>query len=179
MHNPVAFENQFRRPARSISAAPLFATYLRDRLRGGRPVTVAHDAGSMRRADDLRDALETVDVPVDASAFLLKHRVDSVVADGEVVGEVSDAVAVIVDDEISTGETMARAVRACRRAGARRVVAAATHAVFVGEPSLGDIDEFVVTDTVPRVAHRHQLTVLGCAQLLADAIKEWCEPEKE
>ena len=59
----------------------------------------------------------------------------------------------IVDDLISAGNTVDRAARACRRGGATRVFAAASHGLFAGEANevlaASPIERIVVTDTVP------------------------------
>ena len=46
------------------------------------------------------------------------------------VGDVAGRIAIIVDDLISAGTTVARAARACRAQGAARVLAVASHGVF-------------------------------------------------
>jgi ribose-phosphate pyrophosphokinase len=59
----------------------------------------------------------------------------------------------IIDDLISTGNTLLRAAQTARRAGAKRVIALVAHGLFMptaAEGSAGPaIERFVVTDTVP------------------------------
>jgi len=92
---------------------------------------------------------------------------------------VEGATALVIDDLISTGNTLLRAARAARRHGAIRVVAMVTHGLFMSgaaeifaDPA---IDRLVVTDTVP--AFRlgpglapDKLDILPVAPLFADAI---------
>ena len=86
---------------------------------------------------------------------------------------------VIVDDMITTGGSMAQAIRAARSNGARKVVAVATHAVFLDRAveRLADAraDEIVVTDTIPLRIEREKagfkLTVLSVAPILGEAIR--------
>ncbi|MCI4371095.1 MAG: ribose-phosphate diphosphokinase, partial [Thermoplasmata archaeon] len=56
----------------------------------------------------------------------------------------------IVDDVISTGGTIATAAKELKSQGARRVLAACVHGLFVGkaEASLKVCDEVIATDTV-------------------------------
>jgi ribose-phosphate pyrophosphokinase len=60
---------------------------------------------------------------------------------------------VIFDDIISTGGTMAEAVKAVREMGAKRVVAACTHAILAGTAQTkifnAGAEAIVATDTVP------------------------------
>jgi ribose-phosphate pyrophosphokinase len=69
------------------------------------------------------------------------------------VGDVAGATALIIDDLISTGNTLLRATQAARRAGAKRVIALVAHGLFMpaaAEVIAGPaIERFVVTDTVP------------------------------
>lgn len=97
-----------------------------------------------------------------------------------VVGDVSGRTVVIIDDLISSGTTIARAVAACHANGARRIHAAASHGLFMGkagqllaDPALG---ELVVTDTVPPLrldpaVASAKLKVLSVAPLFAEAIR--------
>lgn len=97
------------------------------------------------------------------------------------MGDVNGKDVIIIDDLIATGSTLARTAATCRRLGATRVIAAATHGLFTGDAAaiLGDgtIDRLLVTDTVPpfRLQHgfvRDRLTILGAAPLLAGAIRK-------
>jgi len=91
------------------------------------------------------------------------------------VGNVDGRVAVIVDDMIVTGTTLARAAEACRLHGASAVHAMATHAMF-GENAasvLGTslLDSITVTDSVtPARLDVANVSVISIASLLARAI---------
>ena len=98
------------------------------------------------------------------------------------VGDVSDAHVLLLDDLIATGHTLLRAAYALRAAGARHVTACAAHGLFVeaAAHSLGDpvIDDVVVTDSLPafRVGEgtplQGRLSIVSCASLFADAIRD-------
>jgi ribose-phosphate pyrophosphokinase len=96
----------------------------------------------------------------------------------EIVGEVEGRTCLLVDDLIDTGGTIAKAAEALKKAGAKNVVVAATHAVF-SDPATrllqaDFIDEVVVTDTLPIPDDKRfpTLTVLPIAPLIAGAIHE-------
>jgi ribose-phosphate pyrophosphokinase len=102
-----------------------------------------------------------------------------VVSGDLLVGEVHERAVIIFDDLVSTGGTLLRAARRCHDAGARRIFAAATHGLFMGEaPSvLGDpvFEEIVVADTVRSVAAAEgrlpeKIRHLDSTRLLADTI---------
>ena len=96
----------------------------------------------------------------------------------EIVGEVEGRVCLIVDDMIDTGGTIVKAAEALKKAGALKVVVAATHAIFSNPASTllqsAAIDSVVVTDTLPIPEEKRfpTLTVLPIAPLLARAIHE-------
>jgi ribose-phosphate pyrophosphokinase len=113
-------------------------------------------------------------------AFQEKYRSAGVLSGGTLVGDVAGATALIVDDLISSGSTIVRAAEACRQGGAARVIAAATHGLFVGDANriLGQapLEAVVVTDSVPpfRVqpgSLKDRLVVLETAPLLAEVVR--------
>jgi ribose-phosphate pyrophosphokinase len=78
--------------------------------------------------------------------------------------------ALLVDDVVSSGATLAAAARALRRAGARRVEAVVVHAIFSpGAPrrlAAAGIARVVSTDSVA-----HPSNAIGLAPLLAAALR--------
>jgi ribose-phosphate pyrophosphokinase len=94
---------------------------------------VSPDPGGVKRAQLFRETLEaTFERPV-GSAFIEKRRSAGVVSGSLFVGEVEGATALVIDDLVSTGGTLARAADACLQHGARRVLAFAAHGLFVGD----------------------------------------------
>jgi ribose-phosphate pyrophosphokinase len=180
VHNLAAFQNAFRRPTEHLEARWVLAAHVAGLPHGGRLSVVAPDAGGVPRADRFRAALdEVVGAPV-ASAFAEKARSGGRVTGNLVVGDVEGRTAIVIDDMISTGGTMARTARRCLELGAERVVAAATHAVFspgadsaIADPAL---DAVVVTDSagparLESPAAQAKVTVLESAPLVAEAIR--------
>jgi ribose-phosphate pyrophosphokinase len=180
VHNPAAYQNAFRCRTELLEAGPLFAQHLLPQLRGGELVVVSPDAGGMKRADRLRQRLSHIlGAPV-GGALAEKHRSGGILTGHLLAGDVSGKTAVIVDDLISSGGTLARTARVCREHGAAAVIAVATHGLFAAgaetelmEPAL---ERILVTDTVPafRIAASAimpKLTVLPCAPLFAEAIR--------
>jgi ribose-phosphate pyrophosphokinase len=179
VHNPVAFENAFRCRTVALTGTPLFVEYA-VRFRDAPLVVVSPDTGGAKRAEIFREVLETKLGRSVGNAFAEKHRSAGVVSGDQFVGEVAGATALVIDDLISTGGTLVRAARAARKAGAQRVVALVTHALFMSgaAEALADpaIDRLVVTDAVPSFRlqaepARDKVDVLPAGPLMAEAIR--------
>ena len=156
VHNLAAFENAFRHPTANLEAIPLFVEHFAALLREESAAVVSPDIGGAKRAEQFRRALALQLHQEPTAAFVEKRRSGGVVSGEMLVGDVRDRSVLIFDDLISTGGTLLRAARRCRDSGAKRIFAAATHGLFMGEaPSvLGDpvFEEIAVTDTVLSVA---------------------------
>lgn len=109
-------------------------------------------------------------------AILDKERPQQQVAEiNTVIGDVHGKTAIVIDDIIDTAGTLCAAGEALKRAGARRVLAAATHGVFSGPAfkrlAASPFEQVVVTDTIPlREGAPDKIKVLSCAPLLAESI---------
>lgn len=179
VHNLAAFQNAARCPTDHLEAQKLFIDYFVPQMQSEEVVVVSPDAGGLKRAEAFRQAFsQALHRPID-SAFKEKYRTEGVVRGEAFFGEVAHKVAIIIDDMISTGMTLARAVTACHERGAKRIYAAASHGIFVGDasevlahPALAKV---VVTNTIPpfRLAPevmQDKLVVLDAAALFAKAI---------
>jgi ribose-phosphate pyrophosphokinase len=180
-HNLSAMQNAFRIPTVHVEGHLAFDEAA-DRWIGERPVAVVSpDPGGVKRAQLWRERLEErLRRPV-GFAMIDKRRAGGVVSGFDLVaGDVAGATALLVDDLIASGGTIARAARALRAAGAHQVVAFAAHGLFVppADTVLGDpaLTAVVVADSVPpsRVpadgALAGKLTVVSAAPALARAL---------
>jgi len=130
VHNLAAFQNAFRCRTDHLEAGTLFVEALVPLVGTDDLVVVSPDAGGIKRAEAFRERFAAaVKRPV-ATAFAEKYRSDGILTGEALVGDVQGKTAVIVDDLISAGNTMARAAKACRARGATRVLAVASHGVF-------------------------------------------------
>ena len=180
VHNPAAFENAFRIRSVALTAAPLFVDYAKRLAEAGDKLSVVSpDPGGVKRAELLRETLESeIGRPV-GKGFAEKHRSAGVVSGDMFVGEVEGATVLVIDDLISTGGTLLRAAKAARKAGAKKVIALVTHGLFMPGATqvIADaaIDRFVVTDSVPLfrldAAARAKIDTLQVAPLLAETIR--------
>ena len=135
-------------------------------------VVVSPDVGGVARARAFAKKLD--DAPL---AIIDKRRQAHNVAEVmNVIGEVAGKTAVLVDDMIDTGGTIAAGAKLLRQEGARQVYACATHAVFsppaTQRLSSGLFEEVIVTNTipVPESSLFAQLTVLSVANVIGETI---------
>ena len=167
-------QGYFDGPVDHLFAMPVLLEYFK-KLRGPDLTIVSPDMGRVRVADIWSDKLG-------APLAIIHKRRDPKVANKvsvhEIVGEVAGRDCLLVDDMIDTGGTIVKAAEALKKAGAKSVVVAATHAVF-SDPAVERlqsefIDEVVVTDTLPIPESKRwdRLTVLPIAPLIARAIHE-------
>jgi ribose-phosphate pyrophosphokinase len=186
VHNESAFENAFRCPSVALSSVPLLIDKIMDIAKGRNICIVSPDLGGGKRAELLRKTLEKKAGRPVGAAFVEKHRSSGVVSGELFAGDVADAVCVIFDDLVSTGETLARAARAARRRGAREVIACVAHGLFMpgSETALADpsIDRLIATDSVPpfrlpKGPALAKLEVISTAPLLAKAIRHLHQAE--
>lgn len=178
VHNPAAFENAFRCRTVALNSAPLLVAYAKQ-LGDDSLCVVSPDAGGAKRAELFRQLLETsINRPV-GMALAEKHRSAGVVSGDLFAGDVAGATALIIDDLVSTGGTLLRTAKAARSTGARRVMALATHGLFMtgAAEALADpvIDDIIITDTVPPFRlptgpARDKLIILSAVPLLAETI---------
>ena len=179
VHNLAAFQNAFRCRTDHLEATGLFVEHFRSVI-DGEITVVSPDAGGVKRADRFRKAIARATGQEAGGAFMEKYRSRGVVSGEAFVGDVEGRTAIVIDDLISTGTTMARAARACRERGASAVHAVATHGIFVGDAAgvVADpaFDSIVVTNTIPPFRlpadlAEKRLTVLDTAPLFAEAVK--------
>ena len=180
VHNPAAFQNAFRSRAEHVPATAVFADAIAAGLTPGEPITVVSpDPGGFKRADQLRAALTKRLGREVELAFMEKRRALGKLSVGRLVGDVAGTTAVIVDDIVASGSTLAAAAAECQSQGARQVIAAAAHGLFVPPANrvLADaaIARMLVSDSVPpyRLAAgsvRDRVEIVSIAPLIAQAV---------
>jgi ribose-phosphate pyrophosphokinase len=161
----------FDMPVDNIYAAPVL---LGDVWKQGYEnlIVVSPDVGGVVRARALAKRLES------DLAIIDKRRPRANVSEVmNVIGEVKGRTCVIMDDMVDTAGTLCKAAEVLKAEGAKKVVAYCTHAVLSGNAvariAESDIDELVVTDTIPLREDARACKKIRClsvAGLLAETI---------
>ncbi len=161
----------FNIPVDELTAIYQVVRHFRERDLSNATV-LATDVGSEKRA---RNVARLLEAPL---AIVVKERYgnEERVAAQTLIGEVKDRDVFIIDDEIDTGGTILASVGAAYERGARSVTIACVHPILSGNAveriCNSDIEELVVTDTIPLSPEkRHpKVTCLSVAPLLSEAI---------
>lgn len=180
IHNLSAFQNAFRIPTEHLEARVVFAPYLAKLVGDDKVVVVSPDAGGVKRAELFRETLSACLENDITKAFLEKKRSEGKVSGEMLVGDVEGRTAIIIDDIISSGTTISRAVHALYKQGAKRVIAATSHGIFVGtaQETLADpgLEKVLITDSMPPFRLpasivQEKLVVLSVTALFGEAIR--------
>lgn len=162
----------FNIPVDHLYAAPVLLEYLKEKKKDDNMVLVSPDAGGVERT---RYFARHLGVPI---AIVDKRREAPNVAKAmNIVGNVKNKLAVIIDDMVDTAGTLTQAAQVIQDLGAVEVLACATHPVFSG-PALERIENsvlstVVVTNTIPLNAAARdssKIKVMSVAPLLGEAI---------
>jgi len=162
-------------PVDNLFASPLFTSYFA-RKDLSNLVVVSPDAGGVERARKFIEDLSRYNVHADM-ALISKHREKAgVVASMNLIGDVTGADAIIIDDICDTAGTLVRAASLLKEKGARRVFAAITHPVFsnIALDLIRDsvIDEMLVANTIPlRGEIPPNIHTISVGPLLGEAIR--------
>ncbi|MFQ3576341.1 MAG: ribose-phosphate pyrophosphokinase [Cytophagales bacterium] len=156
-------------PVDHLDGQAIFVPYLKS-LNLENLLIASPDVGGVKRARDFASKLTCELVICD------KHRKRAnEVASMQLIGDVTDADVVLVDDLIDTGGTLCKAAQIIMDKGARSVRAIATHPILSGKAyeniENSVLTELVVTDTIPIKNQTNKIKVLTVADLFAEAIK--------
>ncbi|MBR6900977.1 MAG: ribose-phosphate pyrophosphokinase [Synergistaceae bacterium] len=165
-------------PVDHLTGMKLLAEYfkenLSEELKAGKVVVVSPDVGGVARA---RKFAVMLDVDIAIVDKRRSYEVANVSEVMDIVGNVKDRTAILVDDIIDTAGTICHAAHGLIERGCKKVYACATHAVLSG-PAMeringSDIEKLVFTDTIPIPDEKksERILQLSIAPLFAEAIK--------
>jgi ribose-phosphate pyrophosphokinase len=166
-------------PVDNVYASPLTLADIWQHQNCDDLVVVSPDVGGVVRARAIAKRLDS------ELAIIDKRRPRANVAKVmNIIGDVDGKCCVMVDDMVDTAGTLCAAAGALKQAGARRVVAYCVHAILSG-PAIdninqSDLDELVVTDTIPlREDARNcaKIRQLSVSQMLAETIRRMAQGE--
>lgn len=162
-------------PVDHLNAGPVLIQYLhalKDQS-ANEVVMVSPDVGNVKMAAAFADALG-----VEIAIIDKQRKSGTEVMSTNVIGEVKNRTVFMVDDMISTAGTVAKAASLIKDKGAKNIIVACTHPVFVGMAlerlAEAPIDQIIVTDTIPEADRfgpiKDKVTVLSVADLMGEAI---------
>ncbi len=143
-------------------------------------VVVSPDVGGVVRARALAKRLDDADLVIIDKRRSKANQSEVM----NIIGEVEGKNCVMIDDMVDTAGTLCHAAGALKERGAASVSAYITHAVLsgpaVGRISESDLDEVVVTDTIPlseAAAACKIIRPLSIAALLAETMRRISDEE--
>lgn len=162
----------FSIPVDNIYATPVLLDDIRQK-NYPRPMIISPDVGGVQRARATAKRLDDCEL-----AIIDKRRPRPNEAEVmNVIGDVANRDCIIVDDMVDTGGTLCQAAKVLKEFGAATVTAYCTHPILSGKAlsniSQSELDELVVTDTIPLVAAAEQsnkIRQLSISGLLAETI---------
>jgi ribose-phosphate pyrophosphokinase len=134
------------------------------------PIIASPDIGGVARARSFAKALNLDLVIVD------KRREKANEAEiMNIIGDVDGKDVILIDDMIDTAGTIVKAASALKDSGATSAIAFCTHPVLSGKAyetiNHGELDELIVTDTIPLSQSSQKITVLSIAHLFSEVIR--------
>ena len=166
-------------PVDNVYATPVLLDYLRKQVDHTEVTIVSPDAGGVERARAIATRLDA------SLAIIDKRRIGpNVVAEMNIIGEVKDRIAILIDDMVDTAGTLTMAAEALKKAGARKIIGCCSHAILSG-PAIKRIEEcpleqLIVTNTIPLRPQAQgcgKIKTLSVAHLIGEAIRRTHEEE--
>ncbi len=163
----------FDMPVDNLFTTPLFAKYIKRKLKNKNLICVSPDVGGVQRTRALATRIKA------NLAIIDKRRPrpgQSKVMN--IIGNVRGKTCIIVDDIIDSGGTIVNAAEALKKNGANEVYVFITHAVLSKDASnkikKSKIKKLIITDTIDnlqKTKNNSKIEVLSISSLMAEAIK--------
>ncbi|MFM9944228.1 MAG: ribose-phosphate pyrophosphokinase [Bacteroidia bacterium] len=168
LHAP-QIQGFFNIPVDHLDASVIFIPYIQS-LKLPNLKLAAPDVGASKRVRFFAQAMNVEMVIVDK-----ERKIANEVASMTIIGDVNGYDVVLIDDLCDTANTLCKAAQLLKEKGARSVRAVCTHPVLSGKAyeniENSELDELVVTDTLPIKYVSNKIKVLSSSQLFANAIR--------
>ncbi len=158
-------------PVDHLDGSYIFVPYLKSLGLDNSIMFASPDVGGIKRA---RSFAKFFDADL---AVCDKHRKEANKVDSmRLIGEVEGKDVVLVDDLVDTAGTICKAASLLKEKGAKSVRAVCTHAVLSGKAyeniEGSELEELVVSDTIPLKQQSSKIKVLTVSNLFAKAIRK-------
>ncbi len=156
-------------PVDNLYGAVLFNEYVKSKNLKN-PIVASPDIGGVARARYFAKTMGLDMVIVDKRREKANHSEVM-----NIIGDVAGKDVIMIDDMIDTAGTMVKAASALKKKGATSVMACCTHPVLSGPAydrlENGELDELVITNTIPITKTSKKIKVLSTAKMLGEVIR--------
>ena len=158
----------FEKPVDHLFASTIFLPYI-ESLKLSNLTIASPDMGGSKRAYAYSKYLSSEVV----ICYKQREKANKI-SHMELIGEVKGKNVILVDDMVDTAGTLTKAATLMKDRGAISVRAICTHALLSGEAynkiEESELEELIVTDSIPpRISH-NKVKVLSCAPLFAEVM---------
>lgn len=159
----------FEKPVDHLFGSTIFLPYLKA-LNLDNLTIASPDMGGSKRAYAYSKAMSS-----DVVICYKQRAKANVISHMELIGDVSGKNVVLVDDMVDTAGTLTKAADLMMERGALSVRAICTHPILSGNAyeklENSQLEELIVTDSIPARMDHPKLKVLSCADLFADVMR--------
>ena len=168
IHSPASL-SYFTIDTQNISAVGLLADYAAVKIKPNAPIVVSPDMGGAKRAVKFARMLGTDMVALKKSRN--KDTAEVIIEEKELNSSVLGRDLILLDDMISTGESIVEACRFLRRYKPNKIYAICTHALLIGDATTrikaAGVEEIISTNSVPGINAKVDLAPLITTKLKA------------
>lgn len=173
LHNP-SIPGFFSTPTYHLSARQLFIDYLKEHRYLENAVVVSPDFGGLKRARNFANLLDLPLLNIDKSR---DYKTGAVTAHALHGGEVKGKNAIVYDDVIVSGGTVAEAAALLKKEGAKQVIFMATHGIFckngISTIDESEVDLVVTSDSILQQESSDKISFIPLAPLFANSLADW------
>jgi ribose-phosphate pyrophosphokinase len=159
----------FEKPVDHLFASTIFLPYINS-LNLSDLTIASPDMGGSKRAYAYSKFLSS-----DVVICYKQREKANVISHMELIGNVEGKNVILVDDMVDTAGTLAKAADLMKERGALSVRAICTHALLSGDAyekiEKSQLEELIVTDSIPPKVSHPKVKVLSCAPLFAEVMR--------
>jgi ribose-phosphate pyrophosphokinase len=159
----------FEKPVDHLFASTIFLPYI-DSLKLSDLTIASPDMGGSKRAYAYSKFLSS-----DVVICYKQREKANIISHMELIGNVEGKNVILVDDMVDTAGTLTKAADLMKERGALSVRAICTHALLSGDAyekiEQSQLEELIVTDSIPPKVSHPKVKVLSCAPLFAEVMR--------